>query len=272
MPDSAPTKFLPFLLGNTEEEAYNVYVDYIRLVRSIAADYTWSGIDFEDLVHEGIIGLAKAKYSYNPELEVKFSTYASCTIRNSIKSSLENYSSDLDVPQYIRRGLSLLLTLRSHLNKMDPMEVEESEFDFHRIWELSEKLEDEEVKKVRGYVIKLSTRLGINLQELVEKVTGAYINKSVVGMSDIANAYTSFTGNDDIIDQITTNEILSIIREEFSAVDYSIMEMYYKHGYTLRDIEEETNIKASWIYGKIVQLTSKTKKIIRKKHDLIDRQ
>lgn len=62
----------------------------LRLVKSIASDYTDRGIPFEDLVEMGIIGLIKAVDGFKPEMGFKLSTYADDSIRKNIERTL-NY-------------------------------------------------------------------------------------------------------------------------------------------------------------------------------------
>lgn len=64
----------------------------LRLVVSIAKKNKGKGIDFEDLVQAGSIGLIKAVDRYDPERGLKFSTYATHQIRNSIGREINSMS------------------------------------------------------------------------------------------------------------------------------------------------------------------------------------
>ena len=56
----------------------------LRLVISIAKHYTAKNIDFNDIIQEGNVGLLCAIKSYNCELGVRFSTYATFWIKQRI--------------------------------------------------------------------------------------------------------------------------------------------------------------------------------------------
>lgn len=55
------------------------------LVYMVAKKFSGRGVDFDDIVQIGSVGLIKASKNYNPEYEVKFSTYAVSMIFGEIK-------------------------------------------------------------------------------------------------------------------------------------------------------------------------------------------
>ena len=56
----------------------------LRLVVYIARKFDNTGVDQEDLISVGTIGLIKAVNSFNPEKKIKLATYASRCIENEI--------------------------------------------------------------------------------------------------------------------------------------------------------------------------------------------
>lgn len=56
----------------------------LRLVITIARKYKRKGLEMEDLIQEGVVGLEKAVRKFDPSFEVKFGTYATFWIRQSI--------------------------------------------------------------------------------------------------------------------------------------------------------------------------------------------
>ncbi|HAH10720.1 MAG TPA: RNA polymerase factor sigma-32 [Alphaproteobacteria bacterium] len=66
---------------------------YFRLVVSVASRFRNYGLPMGDLVQEGVIGLMQAAQRFEPEREVRFSTYATWWIRASIQDYvLRNWS------------------------------------------------------------------------------------------------------------------------------------------------------------------------------------
>ncbi len=86
--------FLLIQNGDTQEsklEARNqLIVNNQRLVLSIALRYRGRGFPFEDLIQEGNLGLIVAIDKFDPQRDVKFSTYAIWWIRQVIQRSLQN--------------------------------------------------------------------------------------------------------------------------------------------------------------------------------------
>jgi RNA polymerase sigma factor (sigma-70 family) len=72
----------------------------MRLVVHLAKKYQGMGISLEDLIHEGIIGLCKARDKFNPALETKFSSYAALWIKATIRQALNNKSRLIRVPAH----------------------------------------------------------------------------------------------------------------------------------------------------------------------------
>jgi RNA polymerase sigma-32 factor len=66
---------------------------YLRLVISMASKYRHYGLPANDLVQEGSLGLIQAADRFEPERDIRFSTYASWWIRSSIQDYvLRNWS------------------------------------------------------------------------------------------------------------------------------------------------------------------------------------
>jgi len=73
----------------------------LRLVVTIARDYTNLGLPLLDLISEGNIGLTKAVERFNPAKGAKLSTYAMWWIKQSIKRALANQSKTIRLPVHL---------------------------------------------------------------------------------------------------------------------------------------------------------------------------
>src|SRR6478752_7218381 len=79
---------------NDDRSARNqIAMAHMRLVISMAAKFRNFGLPMSDLVQEGYVGLLEAAARFEPERDVRFSTYASWWIRASIQDYiLRNWS------------------------------------------------------------------------------------------------------------------------------------------------------------------------------------
>ncbi|MBU6373360.1 MAG: RNA polymerase factor sigma-32 [Alphaproteobacteria bacterium] len=80
--------------GDGDERAlHELTTAYMRLVIAMAARFRNYGLPMSDLIQEGNIGLMQAAARFEPEREVRFSTYAAWWIRSSIQDYiLRNWS------------------------------------------------------------------------------------------------------------------------------------------------------------------------------------
>ncbi len=76
-----------------QEALHQLTTAHMRLVISMAAKFKYYGLSMADLIQQGHIGLLEAAARFEPERQVRFSTYATWWIRASIQDFvLRNWS------------------------------------------------------------------------------------------------------------------------------------------------------------------------------------
>ena len=91
--------------GDAEARDHMVRAN-LRLVVNIARGYSGKGLPLPDLIEEGNLGLLRAVEGFDPDMDTRFSTYASYWIKQSIKRALVNTAKTIRVPAYMVELLS----------------------------------------------------------------------------------------------------------------------------------------------------------------------
>ena len=105
-----------------QDALHRITMAHMRLVISMAAKFRNYGLPMSDLVQEGHVGLLEAAARFDPEREVRFSTYATWWIRASIQDYiLRNWSIVRGGTSSAQKSLFFnLRRLRARLAQDDP--------------------------------------------------------------------------------------------------------------------------------------------------------
>jgi RNA polymerase primary sigma factor len=92
-------------LGDPEAREHMVKAN-LRLVVNIARGYLGKGLNLEDLIEEGNLGLMRAVEGFDGMMDTRFSTYASYWIKQSIRRAVMNNGKPIRLPAYMVSLLS----------------------------------------------------------------------------------------------------------------------------------------------------------------------
>lgn len=86
----------------SKSEDYDALVQHnLRLVVSIAKRYQGKGMNFQDLIQEGNIGLMTAAKKYDADKGFRFSTYATYWIKQAISRAMINQTRNIRIPVHM---------------------------------------------------------------------------------------------------------------------------------------------------------------------------
>lgn len=90
------------LKTNKRQKALDEFIEnHMLVVHKLCKNYTWSNLDYEDLVQVGIEGLIAAAETYDPSKGFKFHTIAHHYVLGRLRRALEHHNNLIKIPAHI---------------------------------------------------------------------------------------------------------------------------------------------------------------------------
>ena len=105
------------ILNGDADARKTMIVSNLRLVVNIAKKYVGRGVELTDLIAEGNLGLMKAVGKFDPKRGNRFSTYASCWIRQAISRAIADQGRTIRLPVHVTDLVNKWLRVSRYLTQ-----------------------------------------------------------------------------------------------------------------------------------------------------------
>lgn len=251
-------KFPSHFLADTEKEANKLYYEYLATLQLLANKYeTFTGLSSEDLIQEGVIGLARARRDFEEYRSKNFNIFAIYKIKDAMREFVTSQGGSTRVPQYIRNTLYLVNKLKKFIGSVKPIDV----YSLLDIWQMSKEYRDndeigEDIRQISENLYNLASRSQTTAEQLIERA-------ELMPLTDVE--ITDYTTNtqiredtkNEVVDKMIIQEYIEEIKEILSKDDYNLLVDHFVEGKTVRELSEELKLKASSITVRIHNIVAK---------------
>ncbi len=224
----------------------------LRLVIKIARRYLGNGLDYEDLIQEGSIGVMTAAKKFDVTKNFKFGTYATWWIKQSIHRAITDKSRLIRIPSYLHDIINKISMTSKKLEQ-----------------EIRRRPTSEEISKITNIPIKTVDEC----LKIIDKTSYSSLNQTITDddetmimdfvvdeKTNIEESYEKKSLRDELEKLFENTKTLSPREIEIIKYRYG----FYGREYTLRELGEMLQLTRE----RIRQIESKAIKKLRNNSDL----
>jgi len=276
-PLTEPETFLNNFLANTEKEANELYKKFMPTLRLLANNYArYSGLDKEDFIEEGLIGLARASRDFQKDRSSNFNVFAITKIKDAMKEYSSTQATNVIIPQYIRNATQLVHNLHGLLESAGMLGQDFT--DYKTIWEQSDKCDEEsdiikEITDIRKSIKNLALRSGTTVDQLLDRAELYPINMPDTDIHSIHNDVSMISNEwheEEIAAQLTAEKSVNKIKELITEEEFDIIYAHYVDGKTVRDLGPLYNITAPTMTIRIHKILEKIRGKIKSRKSMYE--
>jgi len=254
-------KFPANFLADTKEEADKLYRKYLNTLQLLAIKYSrLTGLNSEDFVQEGVIGLARASRDFVNERSDDFNTFAIYKIKDSMREFVSSQGAAIKIPQYIKDAVSLGERLKKLVSTVEPI----NNSSILDVWNISKKYEKSDniiqsIVDIRNSIFNLAERSCTIVSQLMER---AELMPANIESIDLDSNITKLHNSDEekMVNEMITRESVESIKDMLPESDYELILSHFVEGKTVRELAKEIGLKASSITIKIHNIVSELAK------------
>lgn len=267
MPIRESEKFLTHFLAETKKEAEKLYERHIKTIRRLANRYTtFIGVDEDDLIQEGIIGLARANRDFEKDRSKDFTIFAIYKIKDAMREFVTSQADNIKIPQYIKDAAILVGRLRRVMESVDVLESCSflSVWDISKIYESNEDVANE-VIEIKESIHNLADRSCTTIKELIERADMAPLAVYEVSNYNM-DSLSKNVKEEEMMHQIAIKRSVENLKEYLTEDECKLLVDHYVYGKTVRALGKELGIKSSSV---TIRIHSIVKKLNKRKNKIL---
>jgi len=105
-------EFLSAFLANTQEEAVEVYNEFLPFLNSIVSRYLSTGLEKSDLFSTALVGLARAMRDFDSKRSDSLKMFVSFKVKDALRRFVRKNISPVSIPQYIMASHALVAKMQ----------------------------------------------------------------------------------------------------------------------------------------------------------------